>query len=438
MRKIIIIVIILAIVLGVVFYFVMASRNRKPAPSNENVTLTMFGLWEKADLMKPAIEEYEKNHPNVKINYIYQTKINYRSRIQTQLDANQGPDIFMIHNSWLPIFLRNNSLAPLPKEIMSDSDYSKMFYPIVKDSFSKNGQNYALPQGVDGLALYVNEDLLAAAGVSAPTNWQEFTDAAIKLTKKDDKGNITVAGAALGTTGSIDHWSDILGLMFEQQGVDLEHPNSAGGAEILQFYTNFVKDPNRKVWDLLMGRSTAAFYSGKLAMYFGPSWEVPTIREANPQLKFRTVPVPQLSRNVVGWGTFWAFAVSNTSVNKPAAWEFLKYLSSAEAEKLLYKTASETRAFGQPYSRVDLQSEIALDPLVGAFVVQAPSYKSWYLCSSTMDQDINDKMIKYYEDAVNAVVQGSDPQVALETTAKGVTQVLADLNKASNASPAAK
>lgn len=431
MRKIIIIVVILAIVLGVVFYFLSSYLARKPATKDEQVTLTVYSLWENANLFKPLIDKYQLDHPNVKIDYKYQSSINYRSRVQAQIDANQGPDIFLMHNTWLPMFLKGNYLVDLPKTIMSDTEYNQTFYPIVASSFSKNGKNYALPMEVDGLSLYVNLDMLKEAGVSAPKDWQQFTDAAAKLTKKDATGRITQAGAAIGGTGNIDHWSDILGLLFKQNpGSDLEHPGNAKGAEVLQFYTNFVADPQRKVWDSTLPPSTQAFYSGKVAMYFGPSWRTFEIRQANPKLKFATVPVPQLSTKNVSWATFWGYAVSSHSAHSTEAWEFLKYLTSAETERALYKGASDIRDFGQPYSRVDLGQELVGDPLVGSFLVQAPNYQSWYLSSNTYDQDLNDKMIKYYEDAVNATLNGTNPQTALSTTQNGVQQVLTDLNKA--------
>ncbi len=432
MRKIIIIVVILAIVLGVVFYFASSYLAKKPTVSNEQVTLSVYSLWENDALFKPIIDQYQAAHPNVKIDYKFQSSINYRSRVQAQIDANQGPDIYLIHNSWLPIFLRGNYLAEMPKSVMSDSEYGKIFYPIVASSFSKDGKNYVLPMEVDGLALYYNTEMFKEAGVVVPKDWQQFSDVAQKLTKKDPNGRITQAGAAIGMVGNVDHWSDIVGLLFKQNpGSDLERPGNDKGAEVLQFYTNFVLDSQKKIWEAAMPPSTQAFYSGKVAMYFGPSWRTFEIRQANPQLKFATATVPQLSSKNVAWASFWGFGVSRGSAHQAEAWEFLKYLTSAETEQGLFKATSAVRDFGQPYSRVDLGQQLVGDPLVGAFLAQAPNYQSWYLCSNTFDQDINDKMIKYYEDAVNATLSGSDPQSALQTTEKGVQQVLGDLTKAS-------
>jgi multiple sugar transport system substrate-binding protein len=425
-KKVIIIVLILSIVSGVVFWL-FSSQFNKGSKGNAQVTLNVWGLWEDDSAIKPALDAYKQQHPNVTINYVHQSSINYRPRVQTQIQAGQGPDIFMIHNTWVPMFLLTNQLSSVPQAVMTPSEFSSTFYPVAKDTLVKNNKIYALPLEIDGLALYYNEDILKAAGVGVPSDWFKFTDTATKVTVKDTAGNIKTAGAALGTTGNVDHWPDIIGLLFSQQpGADLNKPNNAFGAQVLSFYTSFVVDPKHKTWDPSMESSTQAFEEGKLAFYFAPSWRAQEIRLANPNLNFKIAPVPQLPGNPqVNWATFWAFGVSSGSQNQAAAWDFLKYLTSAESERSVYKNAASTRLFGEPYSRVDLGTELAQDPLVGAFVNQGPYYKSWYLSSKTFDIGINDEMIKYFEDAVNAVQGGkSGPEAALDTAAKGVTQVL--------------
>ena len=64
------------------------------------------------------------------------------------------------------------------------------------------------------------------------------------------------------------------------------------------------------------------------------------------------------------------------------------------------------------------------DPMVGAYITQAPNAKSFYMASRTFDNGINDKIIKYYEDAINTINQGEEPSKVLPTTAQGVQQVL--------------
>ena len=434
MKKIIIIVLSLSIVLGFLFWKFgpnisgLFSTKTPEGP----VSLTLWGLWEDESLIKPLIDEYKKQNPKVDITYVRQSSINYRTRVQTQVREGVGPDIFMIHNSWLPMF--SIDLTSAPEDIFSLAEYKSLFYLVAVESFVKDNQIFAAPQEIDGLALFVNEDILNPVGGKVPKNWQEFIDSATKMTVRDQSG-IKTAGAALGTASNVDHWSDILGLLLLQQpGVDLTNPATSAVAEVLRFYTGFVTDPRKKTWDVNLPRSTQMFAEGRLGFYFAPSWRAHELRVANPNLKFKVVPVPQLIGRQVGWATFWAWVVSKQSKHPSQAWQFVKFLTSAEAEKSLFAEAAKVRLFGQPYSRVDLAQELVNDPIVGAFVSQGPSYKFWYLSSDTFDTSgINEEMIKYWEDGVNATLAGTDPQVALQTVASGVKQVLDKYTKSTPA-----
>lgn len=424
MKKIIIIVLSLSIVLGFIFWKFgpnISSLFNKPAPAGP-VTLTYWGLWEEDNLIKPLIADYQSKNPNVIVNYVRQSSLNYRTRAQTQVREGVGPDVFRIHNTWLPMFV--SDLAPAPADVFTLADYRSTFYPVAADSFVRNNQIYGAPIEIDGLALFINTEMLSGVGGLPPKNWQEFMDLATKMTVKDETG-IKTAGAAIGTAGNVDHWSDILGLlMLQQPGVDLTNLATPQVAEIFKFYTGFVTDPRRKTWDTTLPKSTDMFAQGRLGFYFAPSWRAHELRIANPNLKFKVVPVPQLSNKTAAWASFWGEVVSAKSQNVLEAWKFVKYLTSQDAERLAYQQASQVRLFGEPYSRVDMAEELAQDPIVGAFVTQGPIYKSWYLASKTMDGGINDEMIKYFEDGINATLAGSDPLSALQTVNQGAKQVI--------------
>ncbi|MFQ6032894.1 MAG: hypothetical protein ACE5K2_08240, partial [Candidatus Zixiibacteriota bacterium] len=148
-------------------------------------------------------------------------------------------------------------------------------------------------------------------------------------------------------------------------------------------------------------------------------------------LNFKVVPVPQLPGTDIAWASFWVEGVNRRSKNKEAAWEFLKFLSSKEVMQKLYQAESKIRLFGEPYSRVEMASMLQADPMVAPFINQASKAQTWYLCSRTFDNGINERMIKYFEDAVNAVNAGETPEEALATAASGVAQVLSQYGLAS-------
>ena len=102
----------------------------------------------------------------------------------------------------------------------------------------------------------------------------------------------------------------------------------------------------------------------------------------------------------------------------------MKYLTSKEAAVKLYTEASKQRLFGEPYALVELGNSVSTDPFVGAFVKQAVNGRSFPLASLTHDNGINDRMIKYMENAINAQDQGIAPPQALDTMGKGFQQVL--------------
>lgn len=422
-KRIIIIVLSLAIILGFLFWkfgqnipFFQQQAQKGP------ISLTYFGLWEEDNLIKPVILEYQKQNPNVVINYVRQSSINYRTRVQTQIREGVGPDVFRIHNSWMPMFA--SDLAPAPQDVFTLTDYRSLYYPVAQDSLVKNNQILASPMEVDGLALFINEEMLNGIGGKVPTNWQEFIDMATKMTVKDATG-IKTSGAAMGSTGNVDHWPDLLGLLLLQQpGVNLNNVATPQVAEVIRFYTGFVTDPKRKTWDTNLPSSTQMFASGRLGFYFAPSWRAHELRIANPNLKFKVVPVPQLSDNRVSYASFWAEAVAKNSKNPIEAWKFVKFLTAAPSERLAYQQASQIRLFGEPYSLTSLSGELSNDPIVGAFVKQGSIYKSWYLSSNTFDIGLNDEMIKYWEDGINSTLAGTDPQAALQTVDKGVQAVL--------------
>ena len=422
MKRTIIIVLAVAIILGLIFWLIVPRFFGKKAPDGP-ITLTYFGLWEEDSLIKPVIDEYQKQNPSIIIKYERQSSINYRTRVQTQIRSGVGPDVFRIHNSWLAMF--KDDLTPAPQDIFTLTNYRNLFYPISIESFVSDNKIYAAPIEIDGLGLFVNEDMLKGVGGEDPITWQDFIDTAKLMTVRDATG-IKTAGAALGTASNVDHFSDILGLLLLQQPeVDFNNLVSDKAAEVLDFYTSFVTDPNRKTWDVNLPDSKTMFIQGRLGFYFAPSWRAHELRVANPNLNFKVIPVPQLNtQRIVNWATFWGEGVSKTSNHPKEAWQFIKFLTSPEAEKLMYQEASKIRLFGEPYSLTSLRPEIENDPISGAFVKMGPNYKFWYLASNTFDGGINDNMIKYFEDGVNSTLRNGNSKSALITINQGVKQVL--------------
>ena len=415
--------------------FFVVRQILKATQKPQTVTLTYWGLWESESIIKPLIEEYQSAHPDVKINYIFQSPREYRERLQNALSQSKGPDIFRIHNTWVPMF--KTDLSPIPSDVYSASAFESAFYPVAKSDL-RLGPNYvAVPLEIDGLAMYVNDSLFSDAGLTPPTSWEELRRTAIDLSVCDSENGtcssgdkILVSGVALGTADNVDHWPDILATLMLQNNVNLNSPAGRPAEEALQFYTIFNRSDH--LWDSTLPNSTQAFAGGKLAIYFAPSWRVFDIQSLNRQLKFSVHPLPQLpldparGEKPITWATYWAEAVNAKSPYQKQSWDFLKFLTSSSSLQKLYQTASLTRAFGEPYPRGDMADQLKTAPYVGAYVSQAPSARSWYLASDTYDgpTGINSLLSKYFADSINSVNQGRSATEAVQTLNTGVNQVL--------------
>lgn len=404
--------------------------------TKEPVTITYWGLWEDASVMSGLISEYEGKNKDIKIKYVKQSKEDYRERLVNTL-ARGGPgtpDIFRFHNTWVPML--SSGLASLSPQVMDAATFQKTFYPTASQDLRRGVDIVGIPLMFDGLGLYINADIFTKAGKNPPVTWDDLRKLAIELTAKDNGGNIEQAGVALGRTDNVDHWEDVLALMMIQNGADLANPTGKLAEDSLAFFTVFsTKD---KVWDETLPFSTQAFAAGKLAMYFGPSWRAFEIKTLNPNLAFKVVPVPQLPKSNprdpdITWASYWAEGVWSKSKYQKQAWDFLKFLASRGSLQKLYQAAAASRLFGQAYPLPEMGNLLTSDPVVGAYVKQAPYARSWYLASRTFDGQtgINSRISAYFADAVNGVVSaGKSPKEVLGTVESGVKQVLSSYTTA--------
>lgn len=437
---------VLALVLGLLLFNLFSPKTSSTPPGANNntgnpsnaggsttaptTTLTYWGLWEDSQILKEVIADFESKNPTIKIDYRKQSHRDYRERLQQAIASGSGPDVFRFHVTWVPMLTAD--LSPLPASVMSTTEYKETFYPTAFNNLQSNGQIMGIPLMYDGLALLYNKEMLRTANTDVPKTWAELRAAASKLTvpanpAERQSGNITRAGLAIGNAGNVDHFSDILALLIIQNGGNPAEVNSQYVRDAITFYTNFVKQD--KVWSERLANSTTAFARGDVAMIFAPSWRIHEIRNMNQELDFGVANLPQLdSDNPVTWATFWAEGVSSKSRNKDAAWLFLKHMSSPETLRKFYTDASAYREFGEIFPRTDMASELATDELLSAYLEDAPLAKTWYMASFTHDNGINDQVIKYYEDAVTAVLSGTTTERAIEAAASGVNSVLAKYN----------
>lgn len=393
--------------------------QRTEVPS-QRVAVEYWGLWEPSEVMEQVITDFENENPGIQINYVKQSPTDYRERLETAIKSGNGPDIFRFHASWVPML--KNSLSPIPASVVSSSEFKSNYYPIVSEQLVHQGQYVGLPLMYDGLVLFYNEDILNTASETPPTTWSQLRTLAVKLTVPSASG-IQRGGLAIGNATNVEHFSDILATLILQNGGNLTDASSVETRDALLFYTNF--QLTDKVWNETLPSSTVAFARGDVAMMFAPSWRAHEIKALNPDLKFATAPMPQLSEDEkFSWASYWAEGISSESDNADEAAKFLAYLNRKDVLMKFFSEASKVRAFGEIYPKVDMAGELSENSIVNPILEDALYAKSGYMNSYTHDNGINDQTIKYYKTAIDSIIGGTDAEDVQSTLDQGVKQVL--------------
>lgn len=404
MKLIIALVVFLALIAaGIGIFIYIKGTVVVEEPTNQNVTLTWWGLWEDKAIVQPLIDEYQAANPKVTISYKTQSREGYRERLTNTIAKGEGPDIFRLHNTWVPMF--QTELSILPATVMSQNEFRRTFYPVHTADLTTQAGIVGIPLEYDGLALFINEDIFTLFAEPVPARWTQFRETAKRLTINPGNKDFQQAGAAMGTAGNIDHWPEILSLLILQNGGDPGDPTTNNFINALAYYRNFAKD---NVWSTTFPSSTNAFANGKLAMYFGPSWRIFDIQAVNPNLNFKVVPVPQQLKEDpndpdITYATYWFEGVWARSPNALVAWEFLKFMSTKESLEKLFANASQTRSFGEPYPRIEMRESLLTNSQLSPFMQLAPNAKSWYLASRTFDGEtgLNSQLSAIFGEAVN-------------------------------------
>lgn len=398
--------------------------------------LIYWGLWEPSSVIQPLIDEYESIHKGITILYSQQTYTNYESRLYTRLQQSStstepAPDIFRIHNTWIPKYYKY--LYPLPASTMTADTYADTFYPTaVSDFTAKDGNIYAMPLEIDGLVVYYNKQLLAKAGITeVPSDWDSFIELAQKLTTKTSAGKITQSGLAIGTSSNVTHSADILSFLMLQQGISIIDDsrttvtlNTTKVKSVVDTYTSFAIGDDA-IWDSSLGSDLNMFYQGKLAMMIAPSWTAFDILQSASTIEFGMAKLPQLAANdtPIYYATYWGEAVSENCSNPKAAWDFINFLAQKEQQKAFFSNAAKIRAFGEPYSLVELNSDLASNKYLAAIGESAAQMKSWSMGDESFVKATLNEMI------TSIVEDDEDSQTAIKTAETEINTQLAETNK---------
>ncbi len=252
------------------------------------------------------VDSFRVRHPEIPVCYesLEDAGI-YREKVLTSIAAGTPPGVFLLDGIDIPAFAATGvvlDLAPFAPRVGVAID---AFAPVMLDQFQQDGKLWAFPKDYTPMVLYYNKDMFDAAGVAYPDarwTWDDFLDAALRLTRDTDGD------------GAADQWGFAwpreffyLQSWIWNGGGDLLAPDGTrasgwlDGPEsvtALEYYLGLTREhgvaPRIEMFRRGLGQAGRLFYSGRVAMMQSGHWNTPTLLpyEQRGELRFGVAPMP--------------------------------------------------------------------------------------------------------------------------------------------------
>ena len=245
-------------------------------------TTISFLSWNNEQMMKPYIEKFEKDNPDIKIDFSYSPPTpEYIQTLQTRLVGNQAPDVFIITSENKDDLITNGYAKDL-----TDEPFMKDISQANKDFVARDGKVYGMSLSSWASGIAYNKDLLKQVGADeVPDTWDEFLDLCKKLKNKGITPYLeTIADGLSRIPDSFQ------GAIFAKDGADLTslatQSKQTPGANEKDAVKEWMKLYNQG----LVTRDTVGiscddmktqFVNGQVAMICTGPWDFGTFQEAS-------------------------------------------------------------------------------------------------------------------------------------------------------------
>lgn len=317
--------------------------------SGGQVTLT-YGIWEvsEAPAMRQIAKEFEKSHPNIKIRVALTPWDSYWTKLQTAATGGSAPDVFWLNLANFKLYASNGVILPLTKMIKSDHIDLGNYYDTITTGYQWKGDQYALPKDIDTICLWYNKKLFDAAGMKYPDTswtWDNVATAATKLTDRS-KGVYGIAAALADQTNFYDTILQAGGQIISADGRKSGYDSDAAIAG-LSFWTDLILKYHASptLAQMTDTEPQQMFSSGKVAMYYGGSWEALALKDVPYAVANAGVTVMPKGKVRATVSNGLGNVVYAKTKHPKEAWEFVKFLGSKEAALIQARTGTVIPAY---------------------------------------------------------------------------------------------
>jgi multiple sugar transport system substrate-binding protein len=306
-----------------------SSEEGGPQGAPVEIRLASYGLGDAWNgQLEDTVAIFEETNPNIDVIVEFRPIDAYWDKLQTEYAAGNAPDITINQMNWVvPGAARGMFVDVQPLIDRDGVDMDAYFYPM-EPEWGWQGGLYGGLLYAGGQALYVNKDLLAAAGLEFPSEewtWDDLLEYAMALTDPaQNQWGIHIGiinppywGASFihGMGGSV--------LNESMDACALTSPEAQAG---LQFLADLIFVHEVMPSPTALAGQENPFLTGKVGLYFGGTWQEGEIRSAGFDWDFAPMPVhPDTGIRSVQMGSN-AWSILSTSQHQEEAWQVVKFL----------------------------------------------------------------------------------------------------------------
>lgn len=281
--------------------------------------------------LSAAIVEFEKTHPNVKIEKIPVASAHYADDLTKMFAANDPPEIVQYLSQLFYKAASAGWLDPLDDRV-AQTDVAKTWAPYLLDAGRMGGKTYGIWISGYSNSLMYNKRMLEAAKVGVPTTPEQLLAAAKALTRREPDKSVSQFGFSLTTkmdnNAYIYGFSSMLVGMGGGWGRDAQHLDivTPANRKAIELERNLVKAGVVPL-DADRIKARQLFYQGKAAMIIEGPWVMTSAKSENPRIlpDLGVAPIP-FPNQVAGPSN--GFAIARDQKHKDLAWEFIRMVTS--------------------------------------------------------------------------------------------------------------
>ena len=312
--------------------------------------------------IEAVIESFEKEYPDVAVEYESKASNDYYSLLTTALQSGTGPDVF-----WTNGTATENMATYVEQGKVLDISDSVDLSALNKESFDLaqiDGKTYSVPwMAFDTRVAYYNKDIFKELGLAEPKSFEEF-EANLKTIK--NAGYVPISLSGMSSWQLLWVYEYVLATKYPDYAAGFNDytvkADSSEARDALQIVVNWAK--KGYFGDGFKGvdsnGQTLAFTTGEAAMTIDGSWMNQTIAENNPDLNFGAFHIPGDDGKKTMMGSFAnGFSGNADSENQAAIEAFLNFVATHEAQEIYVTELQAVSGSADIASVEGVTSEIA-------------------------------------------------------------------------------